>query len=290
MPRPSDVHLINSSYARGYKAPMVDLKQGNHYGHQPDYNSIVSATPYVRRHVTARLLETPRGFEFLENPAKMRATLKALVELHPKTINGLQGQINPVTDSQPFGFAGEEFEVFTGAKIARSAPTFNYYERYGRPITKFYNHWFRELILDPVTQIPNISNNQAFRVSKDRDLLPDFTGMTVLFTETDPTNTIVDKAWLCTNMHPKSLAPFEGSRDPTGSMSMADFDIEWTAITQQGYGVNELAQKLLDAQNFSGANPLLRPAFMDKITADVLAADNGYAEQLESMAKDALKI
>ena len=59
-----------------------------------------------------------------------------------------------------------------------------------------------------------------------------------------------------------------------------DYTVEFTAITQHGYGPKRLAQKILDRYNLGGMNPNLQQPLLQDITADVKAADRGYAEML----------
>lgn len=291
MSRPSDLFLDGAAFSAGRKAPMVDIKQGGAFGHQPDFSTVISATPYVRRNLIARVIETPRGFDYLPDPIRMRAMFKALIELHPRSIEGFNGQLTIDVDSKAHGGAGEEFQVVTDVKQTRSAPSVNYIEKYGRPISNFYDFWIRELLLDPVTKIANVTTRPTYlaRPDSDRALLPDFYGATVLFYEVDPTNTKVDKAWLCTNFFPTTAAPVEGSRDLTAANSTLEFGIEFAAITQQGFGVIEFAQSLHAQTNFTGSNPLQRQAFIDKLSAGALDAGVGYAEQLATMSRSVVQ-
>lgn len=292
MSRLSNTILGDKGYGIGRGTPMVDLVNGGQFGQQVDFPAYVSNSQYVRRNLIARLIEAPRGFEYLPDPDKFRAALKALVELHPKSIEGFNSQLTVETQEQQFGGAGEAQEAVSNVTRARSNPSFGYVEKYGRPITTFFDSWITELLMDPITKTPNIITRpeNAGRLTQI-DLLPDFIGMTVLFFEPDPTFTRVDKAYLCTNMFPKSGAPVEARRDLTSGGEQVEFNIEFTAITQVGNGVNQFAQQLLDQMNLSGTNPNLRPAFLDRISSDVTAVeDTGYAEQIAAAGRTAVQL
>lgn len=286
MTRLTDTIIANKAFSRGRTAPMVDLKNGGQNGYMTDFPAYVSNAAYIRRNLIARLIEAPKGFSDLPDGQKWIDTLKTLIELHPKSIEGLNMGLTVEVASNPFGGGGEEQEDPTDVKRARSQPVLGYIEKYGRPINAFYNGWITELIMDPITKVPNIVTRGS---KKPADLLPDYIGATVLFFEPDPTFTKIDKAWLCTNMWPKSDGPVEGRRDLTSAGNTQDFTIEFTAISQVGLGVNTLAQKLLDEMNLSGANPNARPAFVDKISADVKAGDKGYAETIAAAGRTALQ-
>lgn len=273
------------AYGRGVQAPLIDLRHGGQFGFSPDYASYVSNAAYVRRNVIARLIEAPRGFDYLEEKDIMIATLQALIELHPRSIEGLNMGLSVDVQGTPFGGAGEEQEDPTDVKRARSNPSFTYTERYGRAINRFYKQWILDLIMDPNSKFPGVVTRGG---AKPTDLLPDFRGCTVLFMEPDPTHTTVDKAWLCTNMWPKSDGTVEGRRDLTSAGNTQDVSIEFTALTQVGKGVDALAQKLLTQMNISGANPNNRPAFVDDISADVNAGRRGYKDQILVAASTAV--
>lgn len=286
MARLTDTILASRGYSVGRNAPMLNLGVGGQFGWQTDYPAFISNTAYVRRNLIAKLIEAPRGFQDLPEPQLWHAALKTLVEVEPRSIEGLQMGLTVDTASSPFGGAGENQEDPTNVTRQASNPSFSYLERYGRPINHFLNQWITELIMDPITKFPNV----VTRGRRPQDLLPDYYSMTVLFFEPDPTHTKVDKAWLCTNMYPKSDGPVEGRRDLTSAGSTNEISIEFTAISQVGIGVNQFAQRILDEMNLTGNNPNIRPAFVDKISADVKAAANGYAEKIAQAGRSAVNV
>jgi len=271
------------AYGIGRGMPMINLEQGATFGVMPEYAQYVSAAQYVRKNLIARLIAPPAGFKDLPNSDRWIAALKALVEMWPKTIDGLKGTYTISDEETAYGASGEMMQQVSNVMRERSEPTFGYVDLYGRPIANFFNMWTEMFLMDPQTKIPNIST----LVNKPVDMLPDYVGMTVLFMEPDPTFTKIDKAFLCTNMRPTgSLAPIEGKKDPVSNGEQSEFNITFTAITQMGQGVNQFAQKILQQMNLTGANPNLRAAFLDDIAADAKAADSGIAEELARAIKD----
>lgn len=286
MARLTDTIIGNKSYGIGRNNPMVDLDKGGQFGQQIEMAEYVSSAQYVRRNLIARVIECPRGFDYLPDADKWRSAFKALIELHPKSIEGYNAQLTVETQETPFGGAGEMIETPSNVTRARSSPSFSFVERYGRPMSTFFDMWITELLMDPITKTPNVVTRGAVDVV---DLLPDFIGGTILVFEPDPTFTKVDKAWLTTNFYPKSGAPVEGRRDLTAGGDGLEFSIEFTAISQIGAGVNAFAQRLLDEMNLTGSNPNLRPAFIDKISEDVKKSEHGYAEQIANAARTAVQ-
>lgn len=288
MARPTGTVLGQKAYAEGVSAPMLDPTFGGQHGMTPEYGQYISSANYVRRNIVARVIEFPRGFSVFPEARLLQATLKALIELHPIRIEGLQQGVTWSFSETAFGGAGEMQEDPTNAERARSNPSFSYVDRYGRPIQRFYNFWGRNLIMDPESKYPLVVTRGDASV---RDLLPDFTSATVLFFEPDPTFTSIDKAWLCANMMPKTDGAVDGSRDLTTAGQTSEFSIDFTALTQSGLGVTQFAQKVLDGMNRSGANPNMRKAFMQDLHADVRAVtETGFAERLAQASRDVVSL
>ena len=287
MSRLQNAVLGQVAFAQGRQAPTLDPSLGGQFGFGNDYPSWVSNAQYIRRNLICRLLEAPRGFADLPEPSVMVNTLKALVELKCLRIEGLQAQLTVDVQATPFGGAGEQQEDPTKVTRQVSEPSFTWNEKYGRPINLFHETWITELIMDPITNYPNVVTRVGVTPA---DLLPDYRAATMLFIEPDPTHRFVDKAWLCTNMFPKNGGEKTGRKDHTAPGDALEYNIPYSAITQVGLGVNQLAQTLLDQMNLTGANPNLRPAFVNQVEADVLASANGYAEQIASAGASAISV
>lgn len=284
MSRLKETLLGQQAYGAKSDAPMVDVSvpQAGQQGFMPDYEGYVSNAAYVKRNLVAVLIEAPRGFQDLPNPEKWVATLKSLIELQSKSIEGLQNTLETEWAENPVGGAGEQQEDVSNVTRSRSTPTHVWTEKYGMPINAFLSGWITGLLMDPNTKVPAVV--AALGANGPSDTLPDYTGATILYFEPDPTHTKVYKAWLSTNMHPKTAGEVVGRRDLSAAGESVDYSVEFTALTQVGSGVNMFAQRILDDMNLSGVNPNLRPAFIQELSEDVKASENGYTEQLDRSA------
>lgn len=280
--RYSDAMLQNRGYAQYETVPMIDLRHGGQFGPMTDVSGFVSSSAYIPKPLVAVLLAVPMGFYELDSPDTYIRTLKSMVELQAKSIEGLNATLTVEFQSNPFGGGGEVQEDISNVTRAPSTPTFVWTERQGKPVRGLLQNWITGVMMDPITKYPTvISNGRA----GPTDQLPDFTGMTVLFYEPDPVHKQVVEAWLCTNMMPKTSGEITGSRDLTAGGQSRDYTVEFTAITQHGVGPKRLAQQILNRVNRSGMNPNLQQAFISDVTADVKAADKGYNEMLAENAR-----
>jgi len=112
----------------------------------------------------------------------------------------------------------------------------------------------------------------------------------MLFIEPDVTHQKVVKSWLVTNMWPQGTGEIEGRRDLTAAGEPTTLNITFTGISQFGAGVDVFAQQILDSINITGANPSMRPAFVQSIAADVLAANVGYKVGVDTLANSAIRV
>lgn len=273
--------LGNRAYGQDSQTPMVNLQIGGQMGPMTDFVGYVSNSAYVRRNVICQLVAAPRGFRDLDNPEIWEQTLKSLVELHAKSIEGLVSTLTVEHVENAVGGAGEMQQDISNVTRSRSTPTFMWTEKYGQPVRAFLEGWVQMLIMDPITKYPGIISTGK----RPSDLLPDYTGATMLFFEPDPTFTKVTKAWLCTNMRPNNqVAENTGRRDLTQAGESVDYSVEFTALTQVGNRVLAFAQERLNAMSLNGMNPNFQSAFVSTIDPYVRDTDNGYSEQLRKVA------
>lgn len=278
--------IANKGHARGYTQPMLDLNHGGQMGFAPDLTQWVSNQAYIRRNVFCLLLEAPQFFRYLPEPEKWVNTLRALVELHPKTIEGLNAGLTVEVAETPVGGGGEMQEEVTDVKRARTQPVFTFDEKYGMPIQTFIREWITQGLMDPDSKVANVGTLNG---NRPNDMLADMYSMTCAFIEPDPTHRKVVKSWITTNMFPKSTGDIIGKRDLTTASEITTLNIEFTGVSQFNLGTNALAQRLLDNININNANPYLRPAFIQSIAPDVTAQNNGYAAQSNNLSNTALR-
>lgn len=286
--RKPDTMLGNRAFGRGRSAPMVDIAYGGQNGMLQDWPAYISATPYIRRNLIIKVLAGPRGFNLLPEPQKWYQALKAILELHPESVEGFNSTYSVETRETTYSGDGNRMESVANVTRARVEPVFNYVERYGRPYGTFFERWVTELIMDPVTKYPGVTNRVS-GLNYEIDLLPDFTSATIIAFEPDPAFRKIDKSWLVADLKPKGdLAPVEGKRDIHNAGDLVEFSISMTGIAQISVGVNMVAQAILDTMNPIGSNPLAQPAFTTGIDGNVAGLRPGIVEQINDAANSAV--
>ena len=285
MARTTDA-ILTGQFTQGYSNPMVDLRIGGQQGYAPNLAQFVNNAAYVQRPIVALLMEAPLGFQYMPDPDYMVGALKAMVELHPKSITGLTAGLKADFSAENAVSGGGEMQQdITDMKRERTQVTFTWVEKYGRPIQAILYEWMTSLMLDPDTKVPAIATLAGNRPT---DILPDMYTMTCLFFEPDPSFTTVVKAWLTTNMAPMSTGDIVGKRELSSAMEGLELAIEFTGLSQSTLGVRQLAQNILNNINLANANPNLAPAFLSGIEADVAAANNGYVANAEALGNSAV--
>lgn len=284
MTRLSDA-ILNGAYASG-KAPMFDLRYGGMGGYSPNLTEWVSNQAYIRRNLVCLLIEAPKGFQYLPNPDFWVGALKAMVELHPKSIEGFNAGLEVDWTETDVGGGGEKMQDPTNVTRARTEPVFTLVDKYGRPMQHLLHEWITMLIMDPDTKVPGIAT--IGNDLRPKDLAADMYGATMLFFEPDPSHTSVTKAWLTTNMYPKGTGDITGKRDLQSAGEQAELSITFAGVSQTGQGVRDFAQRILDTINMTNANPYLRPAFVQEISPDVVRADKGYENNVTSLGATAV--
>ena len=277
--------ILTGQFAALSLTPMSDLRLGGQNGWAPNLAQFCNSQAYVQRNLVALLIEAPTGFQYLPDPAFMVGALKALIELHPKSISGLARGLETDWVENAVSGGGEMQQDNTNVTRARSVPSFTYIEKYGRPIQMFIEFWITMLLADPDTKVAGITTLPGV---KPTDLLADVSTCTILFFEADPSNTTINKAWLTTNSMPKATGDITGKRDLTTAMESSELTVEWTGISQSSLGVRLFAQALLDSINYTNANPNLAPAFVQAISSTVLADPGGYAANVQTMGATAV--
>lgn len=285
MSRITDAILANKAFGTGSTQPMLDFTYGGQQGWAPNLVEWVSNQAYVRRNLICVLLEAPQFFKLMPDPQKWVSSLKSLMELHCKSIEGFNAGLTVETDEHPVGGAGEMQQEVTDVKRARTEPSFTFVEKYGMPIQTFLHNWITYGLMDPDTKFAMVGtlSNQ-----RPEDLLADWYSMSCLFMEPDPQHRKVVKSWVTTNMFPKETGEIIGKRDLTAASEVLNITVPFTGISQFSLGTNLFAQKILNTINMNNSNPYLRPSFIQDISADVNAAQDGYKKGIEDLGKSAV--
>lgn len=283
MPRLDGTLMNGKAFTRGSAMSVLNPALGGQMGYSPDLREWVNNAAYVQRNLIAYLIEAPAFFDYMPDPQRWYESLRALIEVCPRSIDGFNHEIRVDTDSTPVGGAGEIQQEYTNVTRERSSPTFVWNDKYGRPIQRMLEQWITYGLMDPSTKFANIGTLDNYPT----DMLPDRYSMTCLFVEPDPTHRAVMRSFLCTNMFPTSTGTSTARRDITAAATIPELSIEFTAITQVGAGVDAFAQKVLDMNSITGANPFMRSAFVQEIARSVEAANVGYAARIADIAEDA---
>jgi hypothetical protein len=278
----ADTIMDQAAYAATSNAAMVNLEHGAQMGPSVDFRNFVSNAAYVKRNIIPFLIEAPRGFQDLDRPDLYVGALKALVELHPLSIDGLAAGITVAVTETPVGGAGEMQQDPTNVTRARTEPSFVWKEKYGSPIQKFLESWITNLIMDPNTKMPRVIAAGV----RPSDLLPDYYCMTMLFVEPDPSGTRVIRSWLCVNMYPLDGLEVTGRRNITEDMQEQEYTIRFSSMAQVGEGVDNFAQQMLNSLTFTGLNANTQQAFVQAIDPNVSSSDVGWASMLSDLATD----
>lgn len=302
--------LNDALLARGYNSanvgahttdgqvPALDLRNGGMHGWAatPRLHEYVSNQAYVSRPLICVLLEAPKMFGSMPQPEIWRESLRALFEVHARSIEGLTMGLTVDTDEHAIGGGGEQQEEFVNVTRERSQPRFQFIEKYGRPIQKLIDYWIRYGMMDPETKFALLATRQLEDNLTPKDLLADWYTATCLFFEPDPLHLNVDKAWLTTNMFPKTTGDMTSKRDLTSGQEILTLDIEFSGMSQVGHGVNMLAQEILNKINIANADPFHSKDFASQFEgvgelghhADLVdnSATSAYRGWAETVGKD----
>lgn len=277
--------IMTDAFARQVSRPMSNLELGGQGGWAPNLTEWVNNQAYVSRPLICIMLEAPKMFSVMPDSYKWIASLKALFELHAKSIEGMNASLKPEFDTHDVGGAGEKQHEVVDMKREASVPKFTFVEKYGRPIQTLLNYWMRYGMMDAEAKYALLGTLGNPNI---KDLLADWYTATCLFIVPDPLHKTVDKAWITTNMMPQGEGDVTAKRDLSTGQEILTLDIEFTGLSQYGLGVNKFAQTILDQISTTNADPSMRASFIDRVSADVLAAANGYRNDLQKVGTQAV--
>jgi len=236
-------------------AKLLDLTLGGSNGNIPIIGKLdkggvnveawVSNHAYVSQDIIAVVMKTPLFFDFMPSPEKWKQTWKALFEVHPISITGLNSGLSVETEEEELGGIGEFQETIRDTKKARTTLTIEVKEKMNKSIQKFIDHCIRYGQKDYITKKPLVSD-----FIDDLNLIaggytPDYYTGTVLFIEPGVTRKDVVDAWFSTQIF------FKGNGDRTGKRQLASggegltLSLSLASITISTDKIMELAEKLL---------------------------------------------
>ena len=258
----------------------LDISAPGMNGFMPIPYLFTSSANYVRQQVRAVLISAPLAMQYMTNQGYYLAALKSLIETRAQSIDGLTSSITWDYDGPAIGNAGEKLDAPIKANRAQSTPTFIWSETYGMAITRFWTDFGRLIVMDPDLQFAGIVAAPNYIGAGSPALLPEFQTFTTLFFEADPTMTTITNAWLCGNMMPKGAGDIIGKMEKGGSSEVPTVSIEFTAYTQTGEAVYNLAQSYLTSIKLQDLRPLNLVGITDKVDPAVDAITDGLAAEV----------
>lgn len=273
----------NQGPAVGSLEPVMSLtKGGGISGYVPDSHHYIQNALYLKRKMICVVLNTPLGFDLLPNPELIHNSLKAIMEIHSKSITGISSSLELEYAESQISGDGSMIREISNVTRAQSTPTHTVQERDGKPVAKVIDEcWILNLLMDPISKRPRVLS-----LSNDVvDLLPDKTSMTCLYFDTDRTFRNVSEAWLITDMRPVNGTVVEGTTDISAGSETLEHSLEFNGWQMVGRHIHALAQRELDRLNDAGLpNPDLAPAIMTERSARMKSADLGYVEDAAKAA------
>lgn len=268
------------------KSRAINLTIGGQQGAKRDSLNWVSGTLYTKQKLTAVLMRAPGGFRYMPDAADRVAILRALIEVHSKSITGLNSSLTTEVAETLVNNSGEVMQTVTRVSRERSNPVHIFSEVYGKAITTFFKDWSVELLQDPESGHPAIIGRPEY-IQNPVPLLADMVSATVLYYEPNPERTgIVGTPYLCSNMFPLGVVD-EAQRVLGEANEIMDVEISFTALTTHGKAVSQLARTHLESLTAEGMMINALTLAQDSIAPDVAATDAagvGYVKGQEALA------
>lgn len=286
MNRPSDALIGQTAFGQGKSYAISNLANGGQFGYAPVVAELINNQAYMRGQLRCRLLTAPKFMAAMPDGQKWVDFLKAMVEVHATTIDGMKATVSADFEEHKVGGAGEVQHEVSDVKRAASEPTFTWIDKDGMPIQTLLYYWILYGMMDPDTKRPLFFTLSG--VEKPTDWLMDWFTMSCLFYETDSTGRYVTKSWVTVNMMPRETGEIIGKFDPNSPRELSTLNIPFTGTSQFSLGGNAYAQQLLDEINLSNASPLLRASPITAIDANVSAGPAGYAESITDLSGNAV--
>lgn len=248
--------MDSTNYGGSIKgAKLLDLTQGGVNGNIPvigkigkdgkNYEAWVSNHAYISQDIIAVVMKTPLFFDFLPNPEKWKKTWKALFEVHPISITGLNSGLTVETEEEEIGGTGEFQEAVRDVKKARTNITIEVKEKMHKAIQKYLDYIIRYGIKDYITKKPLVSDFITDINKIAGGYTPDYYTGTVLFIEPDITRKAVVDAWFSTQVFFKANGDRTGKRQLASGGEGLTLSLSVASITLSTDKVFDLAEKML---------------------------------------------
>ena len=234
----------------------IDIRHGGQWGLLPIIGEEKIGKPihawmheqsYQRMDVIPIVLQTPKMFDLLPGSENWHQAIKALFEVHARTIDGLNASLTVETAEHNLGLSGASVEEVVKVNREATKISIGLDERTGLPFETLFDVWIRYGLEDPDIGHPLIT-----RVA-DPDSLPkhwtaEWYSCTVLFIEPDRLRRKVVHAWLVSDLKPKANPDIIGKKDKSASRELKQLTIDFGgfALPPTNRRVKQLAQSILD--------------------------------------------
>jgi len=236
--------------------PTYDLRYGGQFGYMPIIGGVDKSgkpihewmynQPYLRRDLIVIVLQTPRMFDLFPNASYWHGAIKALWEVHFKTIDGLNSSLTAEFAESEMGLSGASLEDVSNVEREKINLSASIDEKYGNPVEVLLDVWMRYGMMDPDTKDPLISRLDPN--NKIGAYTPEWKTCTLLAIEPDVLNQRPIHAWLVSNVMPKANPEIIGKKDKKSSRELKNMTIDFTgfALPPTNARVMELASKILE--------------------------------------------
>jgi len=242
----------DQSYA---ELPTIDIHKGGQWGLLPRIGGVnndaaihewMHEQAYQKRDLIPIALQVPRMFDLLPNSADWKTAAKAMLEVHAKTIDGLNASLTVDTTEHELGLSGAVFKEVSDVKREGSSVTITLDERMGTPFETLLDVWIRYGMMDPDLKAPLIT-----RIVPEESLpkiwTPDWYTMTAIFIEPDSLYRRAVRGWLVANLFPTSNPEITGKKNKKAGRELKEInlDLGGFAIPSTNKRIRQLSNSIL---------------------------------------------
>lgn len=252
MAKYTDLFLDNLTESQ--KSNILNVSKGGLEGHIPHIGKVIDGTTYenylanalyVSQDVIAKVLTTPKFFEFMPSPDIWRKIWVSLFEEHPKSITGFNSTLTVETDEVEIGGTNEFMQTPKDVKKARTTVTLEIPEKMHKTVSKYIDLCIRFGIKDPIVKRPLAAQYISNISEITGGWTPDYYSGSVIYIEPDVTRLSVVDAWFQTQVYFKTTGDRTGKRNMSAGGDSVTLSIETAGITMSTENILEFAQTLL---------------------------------------------
>ena len=237
---------------------VANIAVGGQLGLGSHLVNIDAATPLIMPPIVPIVMHMPTMFANIQYYAEV---LKALVERHAKTIDGIDFGYTLETEATPSGHDGQTLKIPTNARRGEVSPSMVFSELNGMLVWNFFKNWMH-MIKSPDTQAATLGGLTTNSSTIPPQTLSVFS-MDVMFIQYDTTlrpENILD-GYMIAGMYPTDIGQ-GGFKREIGQSTMPERTIAFTGIVQHNDATKQkaidIAQLLaLHSVNYRKAEPVV---------------------------------